>query len=310
MSVFYSIENLPAFKNPVLTIGSFDGIHAGHKAILKNVATEAQKANGESIVITFEPHPRKIIQPEKSLGLLSSLDDKIKKITQEGIDHIVVVPFSRDFSMLDAKEYVQHFLFETFKPHSIIIGYDHHFGHNREGNINTLKSLLPQEVKVIEIEEQLIQAVNVSSTKIRNAVIAGQMEAVSEMLGSPYSIEAVVIHGNKIGRTIGYPTANLQPTYPDILIPGMGIYAVLVHIQNETFKGMMSIGKRPTVTDDGLVTIEVNILDFDKDIYGEQLEVQFIAYIRGEEKLAGLDALKAKIAEDEVKIRAILEKYN
>lgn len=309
VSVFYSIENLPAFKNPVLTIGSFDGIHAGHKAILKNVVAEARNADGESIVITFEPHPRKIIQPDKSLGLLTSLDDKIQKITEVGIDHIVIIPFSRDFSMMDAKEYVHRFLFNTFKPHTIIIGYDHHFGHNREGNIDTLKKLLPTQVRVIEIEEQLIQAVNVSSTKIRNAVMKGAMEKVTEMLGSPYSIEAVVVHGNKIGRTIGYPTANLQATYPDILIPGIGIYAVLVQIQNETYKGMMSIGKRPTVADDGQVTIEVNILDFDKDIYGEKLKVLFIAYIRGEEKLTGLDALKAKIAEDEVAIRAILAGY-
>lgn len=306
MSIFYSIEDLPAFKDPVLTIGSFDGVHAGHKAILRNVVAEAQKAGGESIVITFEPHPRKIIQPDKPLGLLTSLDDKIKKITDQGIDHIVVVPFSRDFSLMDSRTYVEHFLNETFRPHTIIIGYDHHFGHNREGDISTLKALLPEAVRVVEIEEQLIQEVNVSSTKIRNAVMAGRMEDVREMLGDPYRIEAVVVHGNKIGRTIGYPTANLQPTYADILVPGIGIYAVLVRIQDQTFKGMMSIGKRPTVTDDGLVTLEVNILDFDKDIYGEKLEILFISYIRGEEKFSGLDALKTKIAADEVKIRDIL----
>lgn len=306
MSVFYSIENLPAFRDPVLTIGSFDGVHAGHKAILRNVVAESERVGGESIVITFEPHPRKIIQPDKPLGLLTSLEDKIKKIKDQGIDHIVVVPFSRDFSLMDSRTYVEHFLNDTFKPHTIIIGYDHHFGHNREGDIATLRRLLPGRVRVIEIEEQLIREVNVSSTKIRNAVMAGRMEDVKEMLGVPYRIGAVVVHGNKIGRTIGYPTANLQPTYADILVPGIGIYAVLVRIQNETFKGMMSIGRRPTVTENGSVTLEVNILDFDRDIYGEKLEVSFIAYIRGEEKLAGLDALKAKIASDEVKIRGVL----
>lgn len=309
MSVFYSTEQIPVFKNPVLTIGSFDGVHEGHKAILANVVAEARKVGGESIVLTFEPHPRKIIQPDKPLGLLSSLDSKIDKITQAGIDHIVVVPFSRDFSMMGSKEYVTEFLYNTFKPHTIIIGYDHHFGHNREGNIEVLRSLLPDQVSVIEIEEQLIKDAHVSSTKIRNAVLEGNMQAVTAMLGRPYQIEATVVHGNKIGRTIGYPTANLQPDYADILVPGIGIYAVLVTIQEQTFKGMMSIGKRPTVTDDGNVTIEVNILDFDRDIYGEKLKVSFIAYVRGEEKLNGLDALKAKIASDEVCIRSILSEF-
>ncbi|HLU18285.1 MAG TPA: bifunctional riboflavin kinase/FAD synthetase [Edaphocola sp.] len=306
MSVFFSTSELPVFRNPVLTIGSFDGVHAGHKAILQKIVSAAREANGESIVITFEPHPRKIIQPDKPLGLLSSLEDKIAKIQAQGVDHIVVVPFSRDFSLLSAQDYVEQFLYQTFHPHTIIIGYDHHFGHNREGNIDTLRQLLPDSVRLIEIEEQLISDAHVSSTKIRNAVIEGDMALVSTMLGLDYSIEAVVVHGNKIGRTIGYPTANLQVTYPDILIPGIGIYAVRVAHKDKEYGGMMSIGKRPTVTDSGEVTLEVNILDFNEDIYGEKLKVTFVAYIRGEEKFEGLEMLKAKIAEDEQKIRAIL----
>lgn len=306
MSVFFSTSELPVFRNPVLTIGSFDGVHAGHKAILQKIVSAAREANGESIVITFEPHPRKIIQPDKPLGLLSSLEDKIAKIQAQGVDHIVVVPFSRDFSLLSAQDYVEQFLYQTFHPHTIIIGYDHHFGHNREGNIDTLRQLLPDSVRLIEIEEQLISDAHVSSTKIRNAVIEGDMALVSNMLGLDYSIEAVVVHGNKIGRTIGYPTANLQVTYPDILIPGIGIYAVRVAHKEKEYGGMMSIGKRPTVTDSGEVTLEVNILDFNEDIYGEKLKVTFVAYIRGEEKFEGLEMLKAKIGEDEQKIRAIL----
>ena len=306
MSVFYTLDQVPAFHKPVLTIGSFDGVHQGHKAILKKVVAESKKVGGESIVLTFEPHPRKIIQPDKPLGLLSSLDDKIKKIRVEGIDHVVVVPFSRDFSMMSAEVYVNDFLFKTFKPHSIIIGYDHHFGHNRSGNIQTLKELLPNSVEVIEIPEQLILDANVSSTKIRNAIVRGDMATVREMLGTVYSIEATVVHGNKIGRTISYPTANLMPTYADILVPGIGIYAVMVIVNGQRHRGMMSIGKRPTVVNDGEIKLEVNILDFNQEIYGEQIEVEFIAYVRGEEKLAGLDALKAKIVEDEKNIREIL----
>ena len=290
----------------MLTIGSFDGVHLGHRAILSQLVAEAKRIDGESILITFEPHPRKIIQPDKPLGLLSSLDDKVKGILATAVDHIVVVPFTRDFSMLDAKEYVSDFLYKNFKPHTVIIGYDHQFGHNREGNIATLERLMPQGVRILEIEKQLIQEAAVSSTKIRHALVDGAMDKARRMLGRHYSFEALVVHGNKIGRTIGYPTANLKPVYEDILIPGIGIYAVLVTYDRTVYKGMMSIGKRPTVTDDGHITLEVNLLDFDKDIYGEILQVSFIEYIRGEEKLDGLEALKRKIAEDEIAIRKVL----
>lgn len=306
MSVFFAIHDLPAFRNPVLTIGSFDGVHEGHQKIIRNVVDTAKTVGGESILLTFEPHPRKIIQPGQPLGLLSSLEEKIARITAEGIDHIVVIPFSRDFSMMSAEEYVIQFLYNTFKPHTIIIGYDHHFGHNRSGNIHTLKEMLPASVQVTEIAEHLIHEADVSSTKIRRAIMQGNIAEATEMLGRTYGFEAVVVHGNKIGRTIGYPTANLQPTYGDILIPGIGIYAVKVHHKEQVYKGMMSIGKRPTVTDDNIITIEVNILDFNEDIYGEKLYVEFIAYVRGEEKFSGLEALKAGIAQDEVAIRAIL----
>ncbi|MNS92822.1 Riboflavin biosynthesis protein RibF [compost metagenome] len=306
MSVFFATHDLPAFRNPVLTIGSFDGVHEGHQKIIKHVVDRAKSVGGESILLTFEPHPRKIIQPDQPLGLLSSLEEKIARITAEGIDHIIVIPFSRDFSMMSAEDYVIDFLYNTFKPHTIIIGYDHHFGHNRSGNIHTLKEMLPGSVQVIEIAEHLIHEADVSSTKIRKAIMQGQIATATEMLGRTYGFEAVVVHGNKIGRTIGYPTANLQPTYGDILVPGIGIYAVKVQHKDRVYKGMMSIGKRPTVTDDNIVTLEVNILDFNEDIYGEKLFVEFIAYVRGEEKFSGLEELKARIAQDELEIRAIL----
>lgn len=306
MSVFFATHDLPAFRNPVLTIGSFDGVHEGHQKIIKHVVDRAKSVGGESILLTFEPHPRKIIQPDQPLGLLSSLEEKMARITAEGIDHIIVIPFSRDFSMMSAEDYVIDFLYNTFKPHTIIIGYDHHFGHNRSGNIHTLKEMLPASVQVIEIAEHLIHEADVSSTKIRKAIMQGQITTATEMLGRTYGFEAVVVHGNKIGRTIGYPTANLQPTYGDILVPGIGIYAVKVQHKDRVYKGMMSIGKRPTVTDDNIVTLEVNILDFNEDIYGEKLYVEFIAYVRGEEKFSGLEELKARIAQDELEIRAIL----
>lgn len=308
MAVFHHLNNFPEFRNPVVTIGSFDGVHHGHKVILSEVVKAAKVVDGESILITFEPHPRKIIHPDEPLGLLTSPEQKIALIEQEGIDHIVVVPFTRDFSMLSAKEYVEDFLLKNFKPHTIIIGYDHRFGHSREGNINLLKALVPQEVHIIEISAQLIEDATVSSTKIRNALLQGNVHEAAEMLERPYSYKATVVHGNKLGRTIGYPTANLQPAYSDILIPGIGIYAVMIEWEGALYQGMMSIGYRPTVTEEKIITCEVNILDFSEDIYGQTLTVYFVQYLRGEEKFNSLEALKEQIALDEVNARIILSK--
>jgi len=306
--VFHQLNNLPTFKNPVLTIGSFDGVHHGHKVILSEVVKAAKAVDGESILITFEPHPRKIIHPEQPLGLLTSPEQKIALMEAEGIDHIVVVPFTRDFSMLSAKEYVEDFLLKNFNPHTIIIGYDHHFGHSREGNIELLKALVAPHVQVIEISAQLIEDAAVSSTKIRKALLQGNVSEAAEMLERSYCFKALVVHGNKLGRTIGYPTANLQAAYSDILIPGIGIYAVMVEWKGELHEGMMSIGLRPTVTEDKVVTCEVNILDFSEDLYGQFLTVHFVQYLRGEEKFNSLDELKKQIALDEVNARLVLSK--
>lgn len=307
MAVFHQFRDLPVFRNPVLTIGSFDGVHHGHKVILSEVVKAAKAVNGESILITFEPHPRKIIHPEQPLGLLTAPEQKIKLIEAEGIDHIFVVPFTRDFSMLSAAEYVTDFLVRHFKPHTIVIGYDHHFGHSREGNIELLRSMLEPEVGIAEIPAQLIEDAAVSSTKIRNALLKGNVREAAEMLERPYSFTATVVHGNKLGRTIGYPTANLQPVYSDLLIPGIGIYAVKVSCGNQDYKGMMSIGYRPTVVDEGTVTIEVNIFDFAGEIYGQRITVFCMEYLRGEEKFDSLEALKEQIGRDEINSRTILQ---
>ncbi len=307
MAVFHQFRDLPVFRNPVLTIGSFDGVHHGHKVILSEVVKAAKAVDGESILITFEPHPRKIIHPEQPLGLLTAPEQKIKLIAAEGIDHIFVVPFTRDFSMLSAAEYVTDFLVRHFQPHTIVIGYDHHFGHSREGNIGLLRTMLEPEVYIDEIPAQLIEDAAVSSTKIRNALLRGNVKEAAEMLERPYSFTAMVVHGNKLGRTIGYPTANLQPVYSDLLIPGIGIYAVKVACGDQVYKGMMSIGYRPTVTDDGAITLEVNIFDFAEDIYGQRITVYCMEYLRAEEKFDSLEALKEQIGRDEVNARAILQ---
>ncbi|MFT4061015.1 MAG: bifunctional riboflavin kinase/FAD synthetase [Edaphocola sp.] len=306
MSVFYHHNEVPPFKRPVITIGSFDGVHHGHKTILKEVVQVAKQVGGESVLITFEPHPRKIIHPDLPLGLLTSPEQKIALIEAEGIDHIVVVPFTRDFSMMSAREYVEDFLLKCFAPHTIIIGYDHRFGHSREGDIALLRKLAPASVAVKEIPAQLIEDAAVSSTKIRNALLHGRIHEAAEMLERNYAYTATVVHGNKIGRTIGYPTANLQATYADILIPGIGVYAVYVEWGKKLYKGMMSVGYRPTVTDERVVTCEVNLLDFDGDLYGQILMIHFAHYLRGEQKFDSLDQLKGQIAQDELRSRTML----
>lgn len=306
MAVFYDVNHLPEFRRPVLTIGSFDGVHFGHKAILARVLARAREVQGESVLLTFEPHPRKIIHPEQPLGLLSSLEQKLKLLQAEGIDHIVVVPFSRDFSMLSAEAYIRDFLVAKFHPHTLVIGYDHHFGHSREGNIDLLRTHLEPAIKIDEIPAQLIEDAAVSSTKVRNAVQKGRVTDAEEMLGRPYSFSGLVVHGNKLGRTLGFPTANLQAVDPDLLLPGIGIYAVEVMWQQQLYKGMMSIGYRPTVTDEKTITCEVNILDFKEDIYGQIITVFCKHYLRSEQKFDSLEAMVQQIQADEIQARQLL----
>lgn len=309
MAVFHGLKNLTKFKNPVLTIGSFDGVHKGHQVILKKVAALANAIDGESILITFDPHPRKIIHPDLKLGLLTDAAQKIELITQLGMHHIIMVPFTRDFSMLSAEAYITDFLIKNFNPHTIVLGYDHHFGHSREGDINLLKKLVGDKVNIEEIPAQLIDEAAVSSTKIRTDLLSGKIAEANEMLGRPFSFKATVVHGEKLGRKIGFPTANLKLNDSDILLPKPAIYAVLVKVNSVIYKGMMSIGYRPTVTDENRLTLEVNILDFSDDIYGQTIEVDFIAYIREEEKYDNLDLLIEQLEMDELETRKILQDF-
>ena len=307
MAIFYDINNLPDFKNAVLTVGFFDGVHKGHKAILNEVVTHATKAGGESVLLTFEPHPRKLLYPDQNLGIITPLQQKLQLITEAGIQNIVVVPFTKEFANLSAAQYIEDFLVGLFTPHSIVLGYDHRFGHDRKGDIHLLKEYAPTcNYEVIEISEQLINEAAVSSTKIRIAVSEGKVADAATMLERPYSLTGSVGHGKKLGRTIGYPTANLQPTDKDQLIPAIDIYAVLIKHDGTTYKGMLSIGHNPTVTDTKDVKIEVNIFDFDKDIYDQQIELLFIAHMRGEEKFDSLESLKEQLAKDKVMAVQIL----
>lgn len=292
MATYFDIGSLPAFHNATVTIGTFDGVHSGHRAILHEVVKHAEREGGDSVLVTFDPHPRKVLFPQQSMGVITPLSRKLELIESTGIKHIVVVPFTMEFAMLTAEQYVRDFLVGTFHPRSLIIGYDHHFGHDRAGNIELLRRLSPvYGYDVVEIPAQLIKDAAVSSTKIRNAVRQGNMEDARLMLGHPYSFIGSVVHGKKLGRTLGYPTANLQPVNADQVLPGNGIYAVNVIFGGGLYGGMMSIGYNPTVDDSQDLKIEVNIFDFDGDIYGEEIEVIVLKKLRDELKFKSLDRL-------------------
>jgi len=297
MQVHAQINNLPVFRNAVVTIGTFDGVHTGHQQIIAQLKEEAHAIGGETVIITFHPHPRKVVA-HKEVFVLNTLDEKIELLREKGIDHLVVVPFDERFASQSAKEYVEHFLFEKFHPHTVIIGYDHRFGHGRQGDYHLLEDFGKQlGFLVKEIPEHVLNNITVSSTKIREALLNSDVETANNYLGYDYFFEGLVIEGNKLGRTLGYPTANLQIETPEKLIPGNGVYAVIASVDKSTYKAMMNIGVRPTV-DGKKRMIEVNLFDFNQDIYGKTLRVYIKKYLRGEVKFNGLEELKNQLGID------------
>jgi len=310
MNVYNSLSDLPDFQNAILTIGSFDGVHAGHQKILERINQLAQKNNGESIVITFHPHPRQVIYPnDKSLRLLNSIDEKVALFEKYGVHNVVVVPFTVEFSQQSADEYIQKFLLEKFNPKYIVIGYDHKFGLNRQGDINYLKWYSKEkEFEVVEISRHDIKNIGISSTKIRNFLLEGKVNQAGNLLNHHYSMSGTVVKGQGIGKDLGYPTANIQIKNSFKLIPLGGIYAVQVIYRDQRYGGMLYIGDRPTLKEYNNQTIEVNIFDFHKDIYGEKLTIEFIDHIRGDVKFENLDGLKDQLAKDKIASLAILEK--
>jgi len=310
MNVYNSLSDLPDFQNAVLTIGSFDGVHAGHQKILERINQLAQKNDGKSIVITFHPHPRQVIYPnDKSLRLLNSIDEKVSLFEKYGVDNVVVVPFTIEFSQQSADEYIQKFLLEKFNPKYIVIGYDHKFGLNRQGDIHYLKWYSKEkEFEVVEISRHDIQNIGISSTKIRNFLLAGEVSQANHLLNHPYSISGTVVRGQGIGKGLGYPTANIKIKNSFKLIPLGGIYAVQVIYRDQRYGGMLYIGDRPTLKEYDNQTIEINIFDFHKDIYGEKLTIEFVEHIRGDEKFENLAGLKDQLAKDKMASLAILAK--
>jgi len=304
MQVHRDIDNLPRFKNAVVTIGTFDGVHAGHRQIINKLKSEAGKINGESVIITFHPHPRKVISSAiLGVRLINTLDEKIEVLSGLGIDHLVIVPFTEAFANQPAEDYIRNFLFEKFHPDTIIIGYDHRFGRERLGDYKLMEKMAPRfGFTIKEIPKHILDEIAISSTNIREAVLHTDIEMANKLLGYTFFFEGEVVHGNKLGRQLGYPTANLKMNDPEKIIPGDGIYAVYVKIKdgdNTQYKGMMSIGFRPTV-DGKKRVIEVNVFDYNKEIYGETMRVYVKKFLRAEVKFNNLEDLVKQIDQDKV----------
>jgi len=320
MHVHRDIDRLPVFHNAVVTIGTFDGVHVGHRQIINKLKVEALKIKGESVIITFHPHPRKIISSAiLGVRLINTLEEKIEVLAGLGVDHLVIVPFTDAFANQPAEDYIRNFLVEKFHPDTIIIGYDHRFGRERLGDYKLLEKVAPQfGFKIKEIPKHILDEIAISSTNIREAVLHTDIEMANRLLGYTFFFEGEVVHGNKLGRQLGYPTANLKVQDPEKIIPGDGIYAVYVDInlkspvkneestevnsipvENLQYKGMMSIGFRPTV-DGKKRVIEVNVFDFSKDIYGKTMRVYVKKFLRAEVKFNTLEDLVKQIDQDKI----------
>jgi riboflavin kinase/FMN adenylyltransferase len=306
MQVHHRIEHLPILRNSVITIGTFDGVHQGHQKIIAALKEEAQKVQGETVIITFHPHPRKIVQPTEHLQLINTLEEKIYLLEKAGIDHLIVVPFTAAFAELTADEYIENFLIENFHPTSIIIGYDHHFGKGRSGNYKLLEERAAQfNYHLIEIPKHVLDEIAVSSTKIRKAILESDVRTARKLLGYSFFFEGEVVKGDKLGRTLGYPTANLVYRDDDKIHLGHGVYAVYAEVDGQTKKGMLSIGNRPTLTDSEEKT-EVHLFDFKETIYGKTLKVTAEHFLRHQEKYPTLEAMVEQLHKDKENSLALL----
>ena len=310
MKVFRNIIAARNIPNAVVTIGTFDGVHLGHQAIFNRMKALAQSVGGETVVVTFSPHPRQVLNIDSSnLRFLCTPEEKLEKFEEFGIDNVVIINFTKEFSRTPSEVFIKDYIIDHIHPAYIVVGYDHHFGKNRMGDFGLLNDLMKKyNFKVERVAAQDVEHIAISSTKIRNALSVGNVKSANRLLGYRYSVTAEVIVGNKIGRTMGFPTANLELPQEYMIIKG-GVYACLVDYDGHTYKAMANIGHRPTIGDRGedQPIIEVNLFDFDGDLYGQHIRVHFIDRIRDEEKFGGLDALKAQLEQDRKCAHKLLE---
>jgi len=308
LKIYQNIKDFLRASFAVVTVGTFDGLHLGHQKIIRRMIELAKENNGETILVTFDPHPRLVVNSNsKEIKFINTQKRKFELLDKLGIDHLIIIPFTKEFAKTSSENFIKDYLIEHIGVKKLIVGYDHHFGRNREGNYQKLHQLGKKYgFDVEEISAQYInEDIAVSSTKIRNALMDGDAQLANKMLGYEYSITGIVVEGNKIGRTIGFPTANIEIEDKYKLIAAGGVYACKVLIDGEIFMGMGNIGTRPTVGINGLVT-EVHIFDFDKDIYDEEITIYFLDRIRDEQKFNNLEELKSQLEHDRIQVKGLL----
>lgn len=301
MKIFKDISACRNVKNPVLTLGMFDGVHIGHQCIVRRLIEIAGKIDGESTLLTFEPHPKLVLSGGNAdLELLTPLEEKVELLERNGLQNLILHPFTKEFSQLSSEEFVRDLLVGQMGVNTIVIGYDHHFGRNREGNFEQLQKLSKElNFNLVKLEEVRNDGLHISSTQIRKGLLEGNVEFAKKGLGRSYSLRGKVVHGDKLGRTLGFPTANLElPAYK--LIPKNGVYLVRVHFNKNVYKGLLSIGTRPTITNSSEKRVEAFILDFEEEIYGETLELELIRFVRDDMKFSSLDELVAQMNLDKL----------
>ena len=308
MKVHTDFSSYIDIKNPVVTVGTFDGVHLGHQKILNRIKKIASSVNGETVLLTFHPHPRKVLFNDNTVKLIHTLNEKIQVLEKKGLDHLVIYPFTRSFSTYSAQKYVEELIVNKLKTHTLVIGYDHHFGNDRKGNIELLDKLKDKyHYNLEEISAHEIDEIKVSSTKVRNAIYSGDIHLVPNYTGYSFHFSGIVIKGDGIGKTINYPTANVSLSSQEKIIPKKGVYAVKCELKNKKYcNGVMNIGNRPTIGINQNESIEIHLFDFNENIYGETLNVDVIRKIREEKKFKNIEALKIQITKDCIKATQIL----
>jgi riboflavin kinase / FMN adenylyltransferase len=307
MKIYEGVEHFSKVKNPVVSSGTFDGVHLGHQKILRRIRELADEINGETVLISFWPHPRMVLYPnEHNLRLLTTFEEKTKLLRNLGIDHLLTIPFTREFSELSSEQFIKNILIDKIQTRKLVIGYDHRFGKNREGSFEFLKSNIGlYNFDLEEISREDVDNVGISSTKIRKALEEGKVKVANEFLGRDYELNGIIIKGQQLGRSIGFPTANVHIPHDYKLIPCDGAYAVKVEVEGQTHGGMLNIGNRPTVNGSSQ-TIEVHLFDFDGDLYDKRICVKLKDYLRPEIKFSGLESLQSQLAKDKQEAKRIL----
>jgi riboflavin kinase/FMN adenylyltransferase len=306
MKTIHGIENFPADEASIVTIGTFDGVHLGHQQILKQLIDTSRKSKLKSVLLTFFPHPRMVLQADVPMHLIQTIEERERALAKTGLNYLVIHPFSAEFSRLSADDYVKRVLVQQLNVQKVVVGYDHRFGRNRTASLEDMYHYADiYDFEVIEIDAKKIESTAVSSTKIRKAIDEGNIELANTYLGQPFTLEGMIVHGDKRGRELSYPTANMDLQNPHKIVPKQGVYLVKSNLSNRVVYGMMNIGTKPTF-DISMPSIEVHFFDWEKDLYGQTIRVELLRWVRDEQKFGSIDELQAQIQADEQYCRSYI----